>query len=257
MIEKSNYRLEYEGSTRNLLIGLQSQIRKGSQKTLSFRKIILHYFYQGVRVDIRRKPNTVQELFNNASELIRLESEFTPFDQDMNQVSIENGLQAGETVDKSKLLQSDLIDQFYILRSKELRLMKNEADLEKRIAKIPEYEKNDKEKSFKIQVLELRINSLESKNESTKRFSDLFEKQVEMKDKELDEIRKDNRNLASAVRKIKNDIKTILSNTNKLVRSDENLFNKVLKSAGPAIGSFFGSSEGVKKAMKDFKKIES
>lgn len=242
-MKKKNYRLELTENIHNLLVVIQNQILKEAGSKPSFRLIILYYFNKGLNVNLKLKTSIVQKSANNAHDLISIESSFASLDQCLDQYITMEEQKLDGLDGKDRLLQRDLMDQFNILRNKELRLTKEEANFTKR------YEKssNSEHKAHQMELTNLQLQGEVSKHIQK---IQLYELQDANNKERIKQLTKEREEQSVTLNTMQRDISKILKQTYILVKDKESLFNKIVPLLTP-LAAYLGSKAGAKGLLEN------
>ena len=223
-------RLELPISIYNLLVVLQNSIGRKSGKKASFRKILLYYFYMGLNHELSLKPKIVQEYLRKSKELYRIVDDLYMFEQRLVQDFSRNDAEYNEESQKDWLQKRDLIDQFNLIRAKELQLAKN----------IEEFAKEKQKFKGKLKdhyQFESKIYGYENKIYFQEKLLELKDDTISQLEKTIKDLRQKKMSLHD---KFERKLNIILSHTSQLVRSDNSKMKYVWIALASAVGSLGG-----------------
>ncbi len=260
---KKNIRLELVANTFHFLVQMQNLMRRKAGKKVSFQKLILYYFFKGVSLNLKRKQDFVQKFIQNDQNLAELNAELTIIDQSIDQFRDDTAAALNGLSEKDYLLQRDLINQFHLLQSKELRLIKKEENLTRLEQKstMQLQEVNDLKMQLLLKNAELELKT--SELNSCKQWFDSTYDKLKVCQSEIAALRNEKIERRSNFRELKKLLEKVKQNTDELLRSEKSWFNQVLKFALPVL-AYFGAKAGSNKKsdspdtaslMKEIKEI--
>lgn len=245
MKKTKNIRLELVINTLNFLIQLQNQIRRELNKKVSLQKLILYYFFKGLSINLKRKHGFVQDFIENDQDLAILNDDLINIDSCIDQYPDDIAATLGGLDEKDRLLQRDLIDQYHLLKAKELRLLQKEDQLAKLDTDSSKLIQEKHELKMQVMIKDAEISNLKSSIDYETKFTQLYKFREEQLSEENRELRNENREQRSTIREMKKLLVKIQRNTDELLRREKSWFNQVVKYATPVL-SFLGANMAAK-----------
>lgn len=246
MKKVKNIRLELVLSTFTFLTQLQNHLRRITSKKVSFQKLILYFFFKGLSVNLKRKVSFVQEFINNDPNLSLLNDEMISIDPHFDQFHDDISATLGALDEKDKLLQRDLIDQYHLLKAKELRLIQKEEQLTQLEKKYDKFVSEKHELKIQVMIKDAEIEILKTNIEYEKKFASQYQSHEEKLEEENRELRTEHSKQRSTIKDMTKLIKKIERNTNELLRREKSWINQILKVGLPAMASYMGAKNGAK-----------